>query len=202
MGRRIPFHRHLARPLLNPSPDHWDREPDLSDTPTIAVTPPPRQPVRAAIASAARATGVNFDYLLAQAKIESGLNPSARAPTSSAAGLYQFTRGTWLATLEKHAGKHGLGWVQDAISGGTVTDPQMRAQIMALRFDPQASALMAGDSRSVVGTLRSEGKKALSLDEVRSPLFRDGRSRDRFRVALEPVEAKVGDELPFLVGKY
>lgn len=100
---------------------------------------------RAAIARAARATGVDFDYLLAQAKLESSLDPSARAPTSSAAGLYQFTRGTWLATLDRHGEAHGLGWAGAAIEGGRVTDPALRSRIMALRFDADASALMAAE---------------------------------------------------------
>jgi soluble lytic murein transglycosylase-like protein len=72
---------------------------------------------RESIARAANRTGVNFDYLLAQAKIESGLNPQARAGTSSAAGLYQFTRSTWLQTLEQHGAEHGLGWAGAAIEG-------------------------------------------------------------------------------------
>ena len=101
--------------------------------------------IRAAIAQAAQRTGADFDYLLAQAKIESSLDPAARAPTSSAAGLYQFTQGTWLDTLERHGAQHGLGWAGTAIAGGKVRDPGLRAQIMALRFDPQASALMAGE---------------------------------------------------------
>ncbi|MBW8754478.1 MAG: lytic transglycosylase domain-containing protein, partial [Sphingomonadales bacterium] len=42
--------------------------------------------MRAAIARAAQATGVDFNYLLAQAKLESSLDPGAKAPTSSAAG--------------------------------------------------------------------------------------------------------------------
>lgn len=100
--------------------------------------------VRAAIARASQATGVDFDYLLAQAKIESGFNPQARAGTSSAAGLYQFTNGTWLQTLDRHGNRHGLDWASGAIDGGRV-DPAMRAQIMAMRFDPNASALMAAE---------------------------------------------------------
>lgn len=99
--------------------------------------------VRAAIARAAQRSGVDFDYLLAQARIESSLDPRARAATSSAAGLYQFTRGTWLSTLEAHGAEHGLDWASAAIEGGRVRDPAMRAQVMALRFDPQASAAMA-----------------------------------------------------------
>lgn len=101
--------------------------------------------VHAAIAQAAEATGVDFNYLLAQARLESGLDPSARARTSSASGLYQFTDGTWLRTLGNHGAEHGLGWAQDAIQSGASRDPGMRSQLMALRYDPQASALMAGE---------------------------------------------------------
>jgi len=100
--------------------------------------------VRAAIARAAQRTGVDFQYLLAQAKLESSLDPSAKANTSSAAGLYQFTNGTWLRTLDKHGAEHGLDWVGAAIDGGRV-DPGMRSQIMALRYDADASALMAAE---------------------------------------------------------
>ena len=103
---------------------------------------------RVAIARAAGRTGVDFDYLLAQARIESSLNPNARAGSSSAAGLYQFTKGTWLSTLDKHGAEHGLGWAGAAIEGGRVRDPAMRAQIMALRYDPEASSAMAAELAS------------------------------------------------------
>lgn len=101
--------------------------------------------VSAAIGRAAARTGVDFNYLVAQARIESGLDPNARARTSSASGLYQFVDSTWLRTLDRHGAKHGLGWAGDAIANGRVTDPAMRAQIMQLRDDPDASALMAAE---------------------------------------------------------
>ncbi|HUD31219.1 MAG TPA: lytic transglycosylase domain-containing protein [Novosphingobium sp.] len=101
--------------------------------------------MRAAIAQAAEATGVDFQYLMAQAKLESSLDPAARASTSSAAGLYQFTSGTWLSTLDRHGAEHGMGWVSDAIQGGAIADPATRAQVMSLRYDPQVAALMAGE---------------------------------------------------------
>jgi hypothetical protein len=108
-----------------------------------------RSDVRAAIARASAATGVDFNYLLAQAKIESALDPSARAGTSSAAGLYQFTTGTWLETLDRHGARHGMTWADDVISrdGGRarIGDPATRAQVMSLRFDADASALMAAE---------------------------------------------------------
>ncbi|SLJ95450.1 lytic transglycosylase domain-containing protein [Novosphingobium mathurense] len=104
--------------------------------------------VQAAIARAAAATGVDFKYLMAQAKLESSMDPGARAATSSAAGLYQFTQGTWVETLDRHAERHGLDWVGSAIDGGRITDPAMRAQIMSLRYDPDTSAMMAAELAS------------------------------------------------------
>lgn len=101
--------------------------------------------VRSAIAGAAQATGVDFGYLMAQAKLESSLDPTARARTSSASGLYQFTGETWLRTLDKHGANHGLGWASDLIQGGSVSDPAAKAQLLAMRFDPQVASLMAGE---------------------------------------------------------
>jgi hypothetical protein len=101
--------------------------------------------IHAAIARAAQATGVDFQFLLAQARIESSFDAGARADTSSAAGLFQFTNGTWLDTLGRHGADHGMGWVQQVIAGGGLSDPGMRARIMGLRYDAQASALMAAE---------------------------------------------------------
>ncbi|KPF90427.1 hypothetical protein IP81_15455 [Novosphingobium sp. AAP83] len=101
--------------------------------------------VRSAIAGAAQATGVDFGFLMAQAKLESSLDPTARARTSSASGLYQFTGETWLRTLDKHGASHGLGWASELIQGGSVSDPAAKAQLLAMRFDPQVASLMAGE---------------------------------------------------------
>jgi len=105
----------------------------------VPVAPVAQSPVQSAIARAAAATGVDFKYLLAQARLESGLDPSARARTSSARGLYQFTGSTWLRTLDRHGGDLGLD------ASGAAHDPAMRAQLLALRGDPQVSAMMAGE---------------------------------------------------------
>lgn len=105
-----------------------------------------RADVQAAIARAAVRTGVDFDYLLAQARLESGLDPKAKAGTSSATGLYQFIDSTWLRTLDKHGAKHGMEWADGAIApGGRVADPAARSQILALRYDADASSLMAAE---------------------------------------------------------
>lgn len=104
--------------------------------------------VRAAIARAAQATGVDFQYLMAQARIESSLDAGAHAATSSAAGLFQFTKGTWLDTLDRHGSDHGMAWVRQVIAGGGLADPGTRAGIMDLRYDADLSALMAAELAS------------------------------------------------------
>ncbi|KAA9019251.1 MULTISPECIES: lytic transglycosylase domain-containing protein [Sphingobium] len=102
-----------------------------------------------AIAMASRRTGVDFSYLLGQAKIESSLNPTARAATSSATGLYQFIDQSWLAVIDKHGSEYGLGWASNAIqqSGGRyyVADPQLRQQILDLRKHPETASVMAAE---------------------------------------------------------
>jgi hypothetical protein len=104
----------------------------------------------AAIAAAATRTGVDFSYLYHQARIESGLNPNAKASTSSATGLYQFINQSWLGVVDKHGADHGLGWAAHAIERGPngryfVRDPKMRQAIMELRKNPEAAAVMAGE---------------------------------------------------------
>ncbi|BDD67314.1 hypothetical protein Sj15T_23350 [Sphingobium sp. TA15] len=101
-----------------------------------------------AIAMASRRTGVDFAYLLGQAKIESSLNPTARATTSSATGLYQFVDQSWLAVIDQHGSEYGLGWAADAISRGSngryyVADPDLRQQILDLRKHPETASVMA-----------------------------------------------------------
>lgn len=112
--------------------------------------------VHGAIAHAADETGVDFGYLLAQARLESGLDPRARARTSSATGLYQFTGQTWLTTLARHGAEHGLDWAGQAV-GNAASDPGLRTQLLALRNDPRLSALMAGelanDNRAALQTV-------------------------------------------------
>ena len=106
--------------------------------------------VEAAIQSASNATGVDFGFLLGTAKRESGYNPAAKAPTSSAAGLYQFTEQTWLSTLKKYGARHGYARYADLIQTGAdgrlrVNGGDARQAVMALRLDARASALMAGE---------------------------------------------------------
>jgi hypothetical protein len=109
--------------------------------------------VESAIQRAAKATGVDFGFLMKTAGRESGLNPQARAGTSSAAGLFQFVEQTWLATLKQHGAKHGYARYADLISKGGdgryhVDGAEARRAVMDLRLDPHAASLMAGELAS------------------------------------------------------
>lgn len=124
-----------------------------------------------AIQSAARATGAGFDYLLRTAHRESSLQPAAQAPTSSARGLYQFIDSTWLTMVRDEGRKLGLERYAQQIGTNSagqpvVADPAARREILALRDDPQISALMAGaftnrnaqDLRAATGRNPTEGE--------------------------------------------
>ncbi len=112
----------------------------------VASAPQANGNVRDAIARASQSTGVDFDYLLAQARLESGLDPDAKARTSSATGLYQFIDSTWLRTMDQHGSKYGYAWASDAIGpGGGVANAGTRQQLLSLRYDANVSALMAAE---------------------------------------------------------
>ena len=109
--------------------------------------------VQSAIQQASARTGIDFDYLLGQAKVESGLNAHARARTSSATGLYQFIEQSWLAVVKKHGADHGLSWAADSI-GQTgsgrhyVADGATRQAILDMRNNPEVASLMAAEHAS------------------------------------------------------
>lgn len=106
--------------------------------------------VTQAIAKASHRTGVDFNYLMGQAQVESAMNPSARARTSSATGLYQFIDQSWLAIIHDHGAKHGMDWASNAIERGasgrySVSDPSTRQQILDLRNNPETASIMAAE---------------------------------------------------------
>jgi hypothetical protein len=121
--------------------------------PTIGRLAQGKAGVQNAIALAADRTGIDFNYLLGQAQVESGLNASARAGTSSATGLYQFIEQSWLGVVKNHGAEHGMGWAADSIrqtaSGRYVVgDPGARQAILNLRNNPTAASLMAAEHAS------------------------------------------------------
>ncbi len=110
---------------------------------------PPRHDVLSAIQKASASVGVDFNYMLGKAQTESSLNPNAKAKTSSAAGLYQFIEQTWLTMVNRYGAKHGMTQEADAIDvrhgRAIITDPAIKKEILAKRFDPETAALMAAE---------------------------------------------------------
>ena len=127
----------------------------------------PANPVTQAIREGAQATGTRFDYLLATARRESALDPSAKARTSSATGLFQFIEQTWLGTMKAEGARLGLAAEADRITAradGTygVEDPAARKAILDLRNDPKVASTMAG-------ALTQRNRAALQAETGREP---------------------------------
>lgn len=87
-----------------------------------------------AIGSAAAKTGVDFAYLVQQAQAESSFNPTIKAKTSSATGLFQFIKSTWMNMIDQYGDKHGID-----------TTGMSRQEILDLRKDPQIASVMAAE---------------------------------------------------------
>lgn len=99
-----------------------------------------------AIKKASAKTGVDFAYLVQQAKAESSFKPNIKAKSSSASGLYQFIESTWLNMVKKHGDKYGMGDMADKIGrNGKVADPAVRKEILAMRNDPEKASAMAAE---------------------------------------------------------
>jgi 3,4-dihydroxy 2-butanone 4-phosphate synthase/GTP cyclohydrolase II len=116
----------------------------VAPTANSAPRKPERRDVVLAIRDAADHTGMDFAYLLAQAHLESSLDPDAPARSSSARGLYQFIESTWLASLDRNADRYNLasGLRRKPGRGGKDARPS-RAALLALRNDPAISAMLA-----------------------------------------------------------
>lgn len=111
---------------------------------------PVRADVVAGLKSAAEKTGVSFDFLVAEATRESGLDPKAKAPTTSARGLFQFTSQTWLEVFKANGAKYGQADLAKKIKRSDdgslgVADDKSLKTILDMRQDPEMSALMAAE---------------------------------------------------------
>jgi len=131
--------------------------------------------VQNAITQASERTGASFDYLLNTAKRESSLRSEAKSSSSSAAGLFQFVEGTWLKVVKEDGERLGLADfaknIQRTSSGKYfVPDSAKREEILALRYDPETSALVAAAYtehnenyvRGKIGRKPSEGELYLA----------------------------------------
>lgn len=157
--------------------------------------------IQSAIALASAKTGVDFNYLLGQAQVESGMRTDARASTSSASGLYQFIEQSWLAVVKKHGAEHGLGWAAENIGQGangrlTVSDPSTRRAILALRNDPATASLMAAEHAADNKTSieNSLGRTATGTDLYMAHFLGLGGARN-FLKNMEANPGKIGAAL-------
>lgn len=84
--------------------------------------------IDSALGEASKATGVDSSLLATIAHIETGgtFRANARSRTSSASGLFQFTRATWNQMVKAHGKKYG-------IKRGDIFNPRANA-IMAAEF--------------------------------------------------------------------
>ncbi len=140
----------------------------------IDFTPAAAAPykVTTALKRASEATGAGFDFLKMVAARESSLNPAAKAKTSSAAGLFQFIDQTWLGAVKQYGARHGLGEQASDIKRGSdgrfdVSSRARREEILALRFDANASAALAGElaneNRSILERKLGRGTSSADL---------------------------------------
>jgi len=127
--------------------------------------------VLSAIQSASQKTGVDFGYLVNQARAESSFRADAKASTSSATGLYQFIDSTWLATVKQHGSKHGLDEYVDKIQTdfqgrNFVSNEADKREILNLRNNPQIASLMAAEFASTNQSYLEQkiGRDATSTD--------------------------------------
>lgn len=125
-----------------------------------------REQVVANLRKAASAGPVSFDFLLKQAEIESGLNPYAKASTSSAAGPFQFVNGTWLRMVEKHGDSVGLSEQAAALRENRL-DGEGRSNLLALRSDVQIATKMAAHfAADNANVLAASGHKQIGPTEL------------------------------------
>ena len=103
-----------------------------------------------ALTLASKRTGVSYLYLANTAHLESNFNVNAKAPTSSASGLFQVIESTWLSLLDEHGAQYGWGGYARSIECSSpgrcrVDDPQLRQEILDLRFDGQTATFLAAE---------------------------------------------------------
>jgi Transglycosylase SLT domain len=125
------------------------------------------------IRQASLTSSADFGLLMAQAQQESGFDPSAKAASGSAAGLFQFVDSTWLDMVHRFGAKYGVGALAqqigtDASGKPTVSDPAVRQRILALRNDAGLAASLAGEYANLN---KSELEQALGRPASRADLY-------------------------------
>ena len=160
------------------------------------------QPIALALDRAGQRSGVDFDYLLQTAIRESSLNPTAKAATSSATGLFQFIESTWFEVMKDEGPRLGYQDFSDNIYERDgeffVPDPHMRQQILDLRNNPEVSAdLAAAFTRRNGEYLHEKFGRMPSPGELYIAHFLGARGAERFfALGLENPDAIAAQAFP------
>lgn len=156
-----------------------------------------REAVASTIKAAARDAGGDFGYLLRQAQVESGLDPHAKASTSSATGLFQFIDDTWMTMVRRHGPQHGLAEQSRRIEAGNLSAGE-RAAILDLRKDPALSTRMAAEfAAENARALKAAGTERIGATELYLAHFLGAGGAVRFMEGLrERPSAAAASALP------
>ncbi len=131
----------------------------------------------AAIRLGSMRTGVDFPYMMELAAAESSFDPSARAATTTATGMYQFKELTWLEAIMNYGSRYGLGHYASLVEEvpdkrgylrPQIGDPELLQRVLDLRLDPHLSAVFAGER---VRASRRELSSTLAREPGRTDLY-------------------------------
>lgn len=125
-----------------------------------------RDDARALVQQSAQAVGVDPQVAMTTVAMESGFRPGAKAGTSSATGLYQFTKGTWGDMMKRYAKDYGIP--ADTSSDDPRANAILGAKYLQVNMGKAKSAGLPEDITSAymmhfMGP--AGGRKALGLDD-------------------------------------
>ena len=104
----------------------------------------------ASLYKASLKTGVDFELMVLKAKMESDLGRATIAQHTSARGVFQYIEPTWLTLMRRYGDDIGYGHYAKAIKRAKYpglpyiegNNPYLKAEILALRHDLDASAML------------------------------------------------------------
>ena len=124
---------------------------NVSADPTVKVPDPKGNNVdgmRDTITAAAKLVGVDPNTSMSVASIESDFNPNAQANTSSASGLFQFTKDTWSAMISKYGKKYGY-------DVNTLPTDAKAASIMGAHYIKEINDTISKKTRRAIGAVET-----------------------------------------------
>ena len=100
------------------------------------------------IVKASEEAGIDPVYMMALADKESSFDTDAKSSASSAQGLFQFVKATWLELIRDFGARHGLTEEAAAVRGsgpGITVAAGMQERVLSLRNDPLVATQMAAE---------------------------------------------------------